>query len=81
MITIDGHALVIQLESQRRGFDAQCTTLEPACSHLFRDVIEYLDIVFDSCGIVRRNYENATQRSALNNILGIRIGKLRSRPS
>lgn len=76
---VDGLTLVIEFERDARRLACQCTSLETTSTELPSKAIQHFDIVGNVGGIVLRSDRNITQRFAINDILGMGVGKFRSR--
>ncbi len=81
LATVNGHAVVIQLEGQAKRVCLDTTILEAARAELRCDVVQNLDVVRNTRGIVLWNDRDIPQRLAVYNVLRFGVRELRRGPA
>ena len=78
--TIDGHAILIELECQLELFSADGAALETSLTQLSCKIIEDLDVVLNVGSVMLGSDSNTAKRLAIDDVLRILVREPCSRP-
>ncbi len=79
LATIDGHAILIQLEGQPKGLCLHATNLETTFAKLLGNIVKGLDVLADTGSILLGDDRNI-QRLAINDVLRVVVREFGSGP-
>ena len=80
LAAVKRETIVIKLEGQTERVSLDTTVLEAAETELLRDVVQNLDVMGDTSGIVLRDDRNIAQSLPLNDLLHPIVRELGGRP-